>query len=289
VTTPTPPGIQTTDPDAGDVPSLDVPASLRPRHVAIIMDGNGRWATGRDLPRPLGHQAGVETVRRILRAAPGLGIEVLTLYSFSLENWKRPAAEVVALMDLLSLHLEAERPELIDRGVRLRAIGRLGGLPGEVRERLEATMEATSGGDAITLALALNYGGRAEIVDATRAIAELVRAGRLEPDDVDESTIAGHLTTAGLPDPDLVIRTAGEMRISNFLLWQISYAELHVTPVLWPDFTEADLHEAIRVFASRQRRYGGLGDDAEEAPACTDPTIDGTRDDARSTGEPPSV
>ncbi|UCD74007.1 MAG: isoprenyl transferase [Phycisphaerales bacterium] len=236
----------------------DVPPASRPRHIAIIMDGNGRWALKRGQARVEGHRAGAETVDRIVTACGRLGIEVLTLYSFSIENWQRPVEEVNTLMDLYVECLVRERDRLIENNVRFLQLGRREGLPPLVLEKMDETVKATRNCTGLTLALALNYGSRTEITDAVRAIADKVKAGKLDADVITEQTIADHLYTAGLPDPDLLIRTAGEMRISNYLLWQISYAELYVTDVCWPDFTQADLHEAIREYARRNRRYGGL-------------------------------
>jgi len=261
-----PPPTLPTMPPAATRPTLDAEPALvapldpqrLPRHVAVIMDGNGRWARRRELPRLMGHRAGAESVRTVVRECGRLGIEALTLYSFSSENWKRPADEVGGLMDLCRHHLVSERDELIATGVRFRAIGRLHELPPDIQTHLTELTEATAGGTRMTLVLALNYGSRMEIVDAMRAIAKRVVAGELEPDAIDEATVDHHLYTAGLPDPDLLIRTAGEMRVSNYLLWQISYAELHVTEVLWPDFGVDALHAALRDYASRTRRFGGL-------------------------------
>ncbi|HMN95394.1 MAG TPA: isoprenyl transferase [Phycisphaerales bacterium] len=241
---------------------VEAPSGLErerlPRHVAIIMDGNGRWAARRGLPRLLGHRAGARTVRDVVTESAKLGIEALTLYSFSSENWKRPADEIDGLMALCQEHLVAERDELIANGIRFRTIGRLEGLPPAVQGELRRTAEATRACAGTTLVLALNYGGRAEIVDAMRRIARRVASGEIGPEAIDEAMIDAHLDTAGLPDPDLLIRTAGEMRLSNYLLWQISYAELHVTDVLWPDFGVDDYHAALRSFAARSRRFGGL-------------------------------
>jgi undecaprenyl diphosphate synthase len=237
-------------------PALD-PSSL-PRHVAIIMDGNGRWANARGLPRIAGHKAGAETVDRITTECARLGLDALTLYSFSSENWKRPADEVDALMTLCHAHLVEQRDRMIENGIRFRRIGRREGLPASVLDAADACEEATAHGEGLTLCLALNYGARAEIVDATRRLATQVRAGELDPAEIDETRFAAALDTHGLPDPDLLIRTAGEMRISNFLLWQISYAELVVTDVAWPDFGENDLQAAFRTFAGRSRRFGGV-------------------------------
>jgi undecaprenyl diphosphate synthase len=245
---------QTDDPLA----ALGVQRGALPRHIAIIMDGNGRWAQERGLPRLEGHRRGAEVVRAVVTECARLGIECLTLYSFSIENWKRPAAEVDGLMALYAQHLVAERPEIMQNNIRLAHIGRARGLPESVRRELEATQRLSSANTGMTLCLALNYGARAEIVDAVRRLAERVAAGTLRPEEIDESAVSGALDTAGLPDPDLLVRTAGEMRLSNFLLWQISYAELWVTPVRWPEFGVAELHEAIRAFAQRERRYGSV-------------------------------
>jgi undecaprenyl diphosphate synthase len=232
--------------------------SSLPRHVAIIMDGNGRWAQRRGMARVMGHHEGSRTVRRVVEACAERKIEALTLYSFSSENWSRPADEVAALMLLLQEHLRSELPVMLKNGIRFRRLGRREGMPAEVLALLDETERATAHGTGMVLTLALNYGARAEIVDAVRAIATEVRQDRLEPASIEESTIDAHLGTAGLPDPDLLIRTAGQMRVSNFLLWQISYAELHVTETLWPDFGVADLERAFRDFSGRQRTFGGL-------------------------------
>jgi undecaprenyl diphosphate synthase len=253
----------------GTQPSM--PAGLQkerlPRHIAVIMDGNGRWALGRGLPRVMGHRQGAESVRRIVTECARLGVEALTLYSFSSENWKRPAEEIDALMLLCEEYLASQRRELLDHGIRFRTIGRVGDLPESVRTALAETTDAAAGGTRMTLVLALNYGSRQEITDAVRSIAGKVRSGDLDPESIDEATVAAHLDTAGLPDPDLLIRTAGELRISNYLLWQISYAEIHVTDVLWPEFTESDLHRALHDFAGRNRTRGGLEHSAKEGSA----------------------
>lgn len=238
-------------------PPSDIDPNRAPRHVAIIMDGNGRWARERGLPHIAGHRAGAEAVRRTMRACEAVGVEVLTLYSFSTENWKRPEDEVRALMGLLLELVTAETDGLIARNIRLRVIGRREGLPEDVRGAIDDAVARTTECDGSTLCLALNYGSRAEIADAVRGIAEDVAAGTLDPKDVDEGAIESRLYTAGLPDPDLLIRTAGEMRVSNYLLWQISYAELHVTEVRWPDFGEAEFFDALREYQSRDRRFGG--------------------------------
>jgi undecaprenyl diphosphate synthase len=235
------------------------PAAL-PRHIAIIMDGNGRWAARQGRSRSFGHRVGAKAVRSIVTECARLGIEVLTLYSFSLENWKRPKEEVDALMTLYLDYLVAEEREMNENNIRLVQLGRREGLPTEVAEQLDRTMTSTAGNTGMTLCVALNYGSRAEITDAVRAIAAQVRSGRLTPDAIDERLIESHLYTAGLPDPDLLIRTSGEYRLSNYLLWQISYAELWVTDVHWPEFGVEHLHEAIRSFATRRRRFGGVDD-----------------------------
>lgn len=233
------------------------PVDGGPRHVAIIMDGNGRWAKARRLPRVAGHRAGVDAVRRIVRAAPRLGIETLTLYAFSSENWSRPADEVSDLMSLLRHHLLAELEELHANGARLGLIGDWRSLKGDVVERLENALAATSGNSRFRLVVALNYGGQDELARAMRSIGERIAAGAVAPRDIDPALIGGCLDTADLPPVDLIIRTSGEQRLSNFLLWQAAYAELWFTPTLWPDFDEDTLREAAEAFASRERRYGG--------------------------------
>ena len=229
-----------------------------PRHLAVIMDGNGRWAADRGLPRVAGHRAGAETVDRVATECARLGLEALTLYSFSSENWKRPAEEIDALMALLEEYLESQRTRMVENGIRFRRIGRREGLSASILEAADACEEATKECEGLTLCIALNYGSRAEITDVARSIANDVRDGSLDPASIDEELIDARLSTAGLPDPDLLLRTAGEMRISNFLLWQISYAELVVTDVAWPDFSVDDLHAAFRSFAGRARRFGSL-------------------------------
>ncbi len=236
-----------------------VPPGRMPRHVAIIMDGNGRWAQKRTWARIRGHRAGVRVVRETTEECARLGIGQLTLYAFSVENWKRPEREVSLLMRLLERYLVWERPTILENNLRFKAIGRLDKLPEGVRRELAETTRLSAANTGTTLCLALNYGGRAEIVDAARRIAEDAKAGRLDPARLDEAAVASYLYQPDMPEPDLLIRTGGEQRISNFLLWQISYAEIHVTPTLWPDFRAADLHAAIRDFASRERRFGGLG------------------------------
>lgn len=225
-----------------------------PRHLAVIMDGNGRWARARGVPRLLGHRAGRESVREIVRACAELGIEVLTLYTFSTENWERPAREVSALMRMLRESLRAEREELRANNVRLGVIGRTADLPAPVLEAIDEAREHLAGCTGMLLNLALSYGGRTDIVDAVRGI--LAERPRLAPEDLDEERIARHLSTAGLPDPDLLIRTSGEMRISNFMLWQLAYTELWVTDTLWPDFRRRHLCQAIADYQKRERRFG---------------------------------
>jgi undecaprenyl diphosphate synthase len=235
-----------------------VQAQSVPRHVAIIMDGNGRWATRRGLPRVAGHREGVKTARAIVRAAGELGLLYLTLYAFSTENWSRPQAEVTMLMKLLEEAIYRELPELMQRNVRLRVIGRPTGVPVPVRRGLDRVVSETQGNTGLNLIMAFNYGGRDELVDAFRALARRVCAGELAPDAISESDVSHALYTADIPDPDLLIRTSGEMRISNFLLWQIAYTELWVTPTLWPDFGPADLYRAVADFQGRTRRFGGV-------------------------------
>jgi undecaprenyl diphosphate synthase len=229
-----------------------------PRHIAIIMDGNGRWANARGLPRVRGHMEGAANVRSIITHAARLKLDALTLYSFSAENWKRPKAEVDALMSLYVEYLVKEREEMMENDVRLIQIGRREGLPDSVLSELDVSSAMTRQNAGLKLCLAINYGSRQEIIDAVRALAHRVARHDVKPDQIQESHISNHLYTAGIPDPDLLIRTAGEMRISNFLLWQISYAELYVTDVLWPDFRPEHFNEAIRDFARRQRRFGAV-------------------------------
>jgi undecaprenyl diphosphate synthase len=229
-----------------------------PRPVAIIMDGNGRWAERRGMRRIQGHREGIASVREITTECARMGVESLTLYSFSVENWKRPRAEVRYLMRLLRLFLVRERKTLMDNDVRLCAMGRLDDLPPAARDELARTEELTRGNGGMLLRLALSYGSRAEIADAVTALARDVRAGRLEPDDIGEETLRRYLYDPLTPDPDLLIRTAGEMRLSNFLLWQISYAEIYVSEVCWPAFRRAELLDALRAYAQRQRKFGAL-------------------------------
>ena len=229
-----------------------------PAHVAIIMDGNGRWAKQRHLPRVEGHRVGVESVRAVLRACGEFGIKYLTLYAFSVENWNRPQDEVDTLMKYLARYLKSEIAELNKNNVRLEIIGQVYRLPEFVQEQLAKTQAALSKNTGLTLVLALSYGGRTEIVEATRAIADKVKSGQIDPAEITEQVISQHLYTRHIPDPDLLIRTSGEMRVSNFLLWQISYSEFVVTPTLWPDFRRPQLVEALEEYAPRHRRFGGV-------------------------------
>jgi undecaprenyl diphosphate synthase len=227
-----------------------------PRHVAIIMDGNGRWARERLLPRPLGHRSGMKAVREVVEGALQAGVEYLSLFAFSQENWQRPATEVGALMSLLEEYIAREVNELREQGVRVRVLGDLARLTPAAARAVERVVGETAGGGKLTLNLFISYGSRAELVRAVRAIAEDVAAGRLAPQDVDDAAISARLYTADCPDPDLLIRTSGELRISNFLLWQIAYTELFISPVLWPDFGRRELYEAIVAYQSRDRRFG---------------------------------
>ena len=240
--------------------ALGIPDERLPRSVAIIMDGNGRWARAQGLPRSAGHEAGGRTVREIITGAARLGLDVLALYSFSIENWRRPKDEINVLMHLYAEYLVQERPTLMEHNIRLRHLGRRDGLPDSVLRELDASLEATRDNTGMSLCLALNYASRAEIVDAVTRIARRVALGEMDPADIDEAVIADALDTAGLPDPDLLIRTAGERRLSNFLLWQMSYAEWYVTDIHWPDFDEAEFHKALRDYAGRHRRFGGVDD-----------------------------
>jgi undecaprenyl diphosphate synthase len=237
--------------------SPEAKASL-PRHVAIIMDGNGRWAKQRHLPRIEGHRAGADSARIIIRSAGELGLKYLTLYAFSVENWNRPKDEVDALMKYLVHYLKTETSELNKNNVRLEIIGQVYRLPEGVQEQLKKTVATLSKNNGLTLIMALSYGGRTEIVEAVRGIASKVKAGELDPADINEQIFAQHLYTHNVPDPDLLIRTSGEMRVSNFLLWQISYTEFVVTPTLWPDFRKAQFYAALEEYHLRHRRFGGV-------------------------------
>jgi len=241
--------------------TADVLAQIRvhgavPRHVAIIMDGNGRWARERRMPRPFGHRSGMQAVREVVEGAVEVGLEVLSVFAFSQENWQRPTSEISALMSLLEEYIAREADELHDRGVRVCALGALDRLSPRAAAAVQQVVERTAGNDRLTFNLFISYSGRAELVRAARLLAEDAVAGRLDPASIDESMFASRLYTDGCPDPDLLIRTSGEQRISNFLLWQVAYSELFLSPVLWPDFTRADLYEAIRDFQLRERRFG---------------------------------
>jgi undecaprenyl diphosphate synthase len=227
-----------------------------PAHVAIIMDGNGRWASQRSLPRPLGHAAGMQAVREVVEGCLEAGVEVLTLFAFSQENWQRPPEEIDALMGLLREYIDQEAEELRGKGVSVQVLGDLERLAPSARTAVDRIMAQTAGGSALALNLCISYGARAEIARAARRLAEEVRAGRLDPAEIDEEAVARQLYTAPWPDPDLMIRTSGELRISNFLLWQLAYAELYVTPVLWPDYTRRHLYEALLEYQRRERRFG---------------------------------
>lgn len=255
-------------PDRALLDALDL--TRLPRHVAVIMDGNGRWAKRRHLPRVEGHRAGAAAVKDTVETAARLELDALTLYAFSTENWKRPKTEVSTLFTLLKEYLRRELKTLAQNDIRFRVVGRQDGLDGSVRAALDMALEATTGCRGMVFSVALNYSGRAELTDAARSLAREAAAGRLDPESIDESTVARQLYTAGLPDPDLLIRTSGELRISNFLLWQIAYAEIHVTPVLWPDFRCRHFLEALVDYGRRERRYGGVSEadaaDAAEAP-----------------------
>lgn len=227
-----------------------------PKHVAVIMDGNGRWAAARGLPRHLGHREGMKAVREAVEAAVEVGIDILTLYAFSTENWKRPVAEVTALMGLLQLYAKRERDELRRKGVEVHVLGDLARVDGATRSAIDGIVEGTRGGTSLRLNLMISYGGREEIVRAARVLAARVQAGELEPGGIDESALSSALFTDGLPNPDLLVRTSGEYRISNFMLWQLAYTELHITDVLWPDFGRAHFFEAILDYQRRDRRFG---------------------------------
>lgn len=233
-------------------------ADRLPQHVAIIMDGNGRWAQRRHLPRVAGHRVGTQAARTVIETCASLGIRALTLYAFSMENWRRPKAEIDFLMRLLREYLRKELPIIHRNNIRMLVIGRHDQLPDEVRADIDRAMEQTAGNTGMKLAVALNYGGRAELVDAFNRILEQIRKNGLPNTQIDEDLISQNLYTASLPDPDLLIRTSGEMRVSNFLLWQIAYAEIYVTETLWPDFSRAQLYTALLDFQKRERRYGGL-------------------------------
>ena len=237
---------------------IDIESLRMPVHIAVIMDGNGRWAQARGMPRVEGHRRGANTVRRISEACRELGVSYLTLYCFSNENWKRPKEELSFLMGLLKTYLIQERPTLLKNDIRLTIIGRREGTPDDVQSEMDRSVELSKNCKSLTLCLAINYGSRQEIVDAVRSIASQVQSGSLKPADIDESLFAKHLYTSGMPDPDLLIRTSGEMRISNYLLWQISYSELWITEKSWPEFEKDDLVQAIADYNKRDRRFGGI-------------------------------
>jgi undecaprenyl diphosphate synthase len=260
------------DPPLDPKEVLGLEAERLPGHIAVIMDGNGRWAAQRGWPRIRGHEEGAKTVRTIVTHCARLGIDALTLFSFSTENWQRPKEEVEFLMGLYVRYLIAERDTIMDNDVRFLHVGRRDGLPDSVLEEMDRTIAVSRENKGLKLCLALNYGSRNEIVDAVRDLARRIRAGQMEPEDIDETAISASLYTACLPDPDLLIRTANERRVSNFLLWQISYAEIHVCDVLWPDFGTEDLNTAIRDFASRERRFGRIQPAVAKAPRRSTPT-----------------
>ena len=245
-------------------PVVDLRPDRLPRHVAVIMDGNGRWARRRGLPRVEGHRRGKESVRAVVETARRLGIPYLSLYAFSTENWNRPNDEVTALMRLLERYCSSELRKMMRNQIRLLAIGSLDRLPRSVQVALRRAVEATKENDGMTVILAVSYGAREEIASAVRSIARAVRDGTLDPEAIDESTVSDHLSTAGIPDPDLLIRTSGEVRVSNFLLWQIAYSELLITPTLWPDFGEAEFLQALADYQGRERRFGKTGEQADD-------------------------
>ena len=229
-----------------------------PRHVAVIMDGNGRWARRQGLPRKSGHEAGMSAVRTTIEASVDAGVEILTLFAFSTDNWNRPSEEVSALMSLLKAYAERERSELVEKGVEVRVLGTLARMQASARAAVERIMRETEGGRTLRLNLMISYSGREDILTAVRRLAVRVRAGELEPDEIDEACLERSLLTSGIPDPDLLIRTSGECRISNFMLWQIAYSEIHITPVLWPDFSRDDFLAAVLDYQRRDRRFGRI-------------------------------
>ena len=243
---------------------LGVPFDALPRHIAIIPDGNGRWARAKGMVRIMGHKEGINSVRNVVREARRLGISYLTLYAFSTENWKRPADEVEALWQLLRTYVQVELPELKENGVRLLVIGDIVRIPRDTRLAIRYAMEQTASNTDLVLTIALSYSGRQEILSAVRRFAEDVRDGIMNPDRIDEEMFSSYLQTAGTPDPDLMIRSSGELRISNYLLWQLAYGEIWVTPTLWPDFSVETLHQALRDYANRERRFGQTGDQLAE-------------------------
>ncbi len=238
----------------------ELPADLKrdrlPRHVAVIMDGNGRWAKRRGLPRIMGHPRGVDSLREAVRCCDDWGIQALTVYAFSTENWNRPQQEVMLIMTLIEQFLRRELPEMMERDIRLKLVGNLSALPASLQAAMEQSMNATSNNRGMQFTVATNYGGRQEILQACRAIAHQVQQGALSPDEIDESVFERHLYTASICDPDLLIRTSGEMRISNFLLWQVAYSEIYITETLWPDFNRDELRRALLSYQQRERRFG---------------------------------
>ena len=245
-----------------EIEALGLTRTRLARHIAIIMDGNGRWAQKRGLPRIEGHRNGVHSVRAIVEESSRLGLEQLTLYCFSSENWKRPKLELKLLMKLLRHYLVEERRQIQEQGLRFRVIGKIDELDSAIQKEIAITEEVSAGNDGMMLCLAVNYGARMEITEAVQQIAQKVQDGELSPESITEETVTQHLMTSGMPDPDLLIRTASEMRISNYLLWQISYSELWITDDFWPDFRELHLHQALKDYASRDRRFGGLNNSA---------------------------
>ncbi len=246
-------------PSEPDAPTpFDVPLECRPRHIAMIMDGNGRWAQRRGLSRSEGHAEGIQNIRRVLEECRNLGVEYVTLYCFSSENWKRPKEEIDFLFHSLEHYANEQAPKLAEQNVRMLAVGRWRELPERARDAIRRVVEISKRNTGMTVCWAVNYGARAEIVDAVRRIGERLLRGELGLSQIDEAAVSDHLDTAGIPDPDLLIRTAGEMRVSNYLLWQISYAEIWVTSTLWPDFDAEHVRQAVRDYASRSRRFGGL-------------------------------
>lgn len=248
----------TTQPKSLTLLPDDLDRERLPRHVAVIMDGNGRWAKNRHLPRIMGHQRGVDSLKDLLRCCKDWGIQALTAYAFSTENWGRPVPEVEFLMTLFERVLRRELAEMVEEGVQIHFVGDLACLPNSLQDEIARAMAATAHNQKIQFVVATNYGGRREIIQASRQLAERVQRGELQPEDIDEGQFEQHLYTAGLPDLDLLIRTSGEMRVSNFLLWQVAYAEIYVTDTLWPDFDRNAFHDALRNFQHRQRRFGRL-------------------------------
>ncbi len=271
------------------MPHPDIQLDRVPRHVAIIMDGNGRWAATKGRERIEGHREGIESVREVIRAARDYGIQVLTLYAFSIENWNRPRGEVNGLMQLLEEYLESEIEEVVEQGARVRSIGRLDRLPPSTRAAVKRAIQRTADNDGMQLVFALSYGGRSEIVDAARRIARDAEEGKLDPEALDEKAFAGYLYAPDLPDPDLLIRTGAEQRISNFLLWQIAYTELHLTERMWPDFRRSDFEAAMLDYQRRERRFGRTSEQVHPIAPALQPACGGlesrvAREARRETG-----